>query len=107
MHFKTQSNFSTEEDRLLCMGARAFGFADPSSIRAHCLPTKSVAQVEARMRNLIRRGAETSEIKRLYLQPFKPLILVDRELLLDVGGYGSALGMGCRLKLTPPPLPTR
>eukprot|EP00842_Homolaphlyctis_polyrhiza_P001562 jgi/Hompol1/2406/HPOL_002908-RA len=74
--------FTTEEDDLMYRGLLKFGFSDLSSVRAHFLPTYTCNQIKARFKNIKHRGKSGSIIRELYLQPFRGLRVIEKELLV-------------------------
>ncbi|ORX82833.1 hypothetical protein BCR32DRAFT_326680 [Anaeromyces robustus] len=69
------------EDELLLAGLKRFGDDDWFSIRAYYLPTKTRKQLKTRYKNLISRRTPESPVKDWYLEQFKPLIYLEREVI--------------------------
>lgn len=80
----TTKNFTAEEDELLCLGCRIFGFEDRQSVRSLFLPARSINQIYKRFRYLCSRASKDNSLKTLYLMPFKPMNAYDRHVLISV-----------------------
>ncbi|KAI8913597.1 hypothetical protein EDD86DRAFT_201005 [Gorgonomyces haynaldii] len=77
-----RNRFSDSEDKLLLLGLTKFGTQDIGTIRAYCLPPKSVKEIKTRITNLrYNRKRKESEIKNFMLQPFKPMNESELQLL--------------------------
>ena len=79
------ADWSFEENTLLFNGLLNYGQNDIASIRAHYLPTKSMNQLKIKLKNSRYRRALVvdNRIKTYFLQPFKPLLLYERELIIQ------------------------
>ena len=85
------NTFSAAEDKLLFVGVLHYGFSDWASIRAHNLPARTSRQIKSRCKNLVQRRCGGSEIRELFLQPFKPFTVIERHILkVGIDTYGSA-----------------
>ena len=78
------SEFTAQEDALLVRGLAAFGVQDLNVIRAFCLPAKSHHHLEVRIRSLIARGTPDNIVKAVFINPFKPLNIFEKDLLRAV-----------------------
>ncbi|KAJ3405987.1 hypothetical protein HDV05_006239, partial [Chytridiales sp. JEL 0842] len=93
--FRVRRNLSPEflpqEDALLVRGLVAFGPADLQSIRAFCLPTKSVNLIHLRIKSLTARGRAENPVKQICLRPFRSLTILEKDLLREgVKTWGEA-----------------
>ncbi|KAJ3240482.1 hypothetical protein HDU81_003623 [Chytriomyces hyalinus] len=94
-------DFVPHEEALLLRGIVCFGVSDIESIRAHCLPAKTMAAISERIKTLTARGKEDNPIKALLLRPFKAMTLVEKDLMragILTNGEGFLLRL---LKLFP------
>ncbi|KAI8838812.1 hypothetical protein BJ741DRAFT_600654 [Chytriomyces cf. hyalinus JEL632] len=78
---KKVADFVPHEEALLLRGIVCFGVSDVESIRAHCLPAKTMAAISERIKTLTARGKEDNPIKALLLRPFKAMTLVEKDLM--------------------------
>ncbi|KAJ3108750.1 hypothetical protein HDU97_000150 [Phlyctochytrium planicorne] len=78
------AEFVGQEDALLVRGMIAFGCNSLETIRAFCLPPKSVEEIEARVDGLANRSNPNNSLKTIYLRPFKPFTLIERDILREV-----------------------
>ncbi|KAJ1536605.1 hypothetical protein HK096_009414, partial [Nowakowskiella sp. JEL0078] len=83
--------FTNLEDELMLLGLRYFGFNQAQCIQAHCLPGKKSSQISRRLRTAIESNRPTkSEIKTFFLTPFKPLTLLEKDLMrVGIKSLGS------------------
>ncbi|KAI8612954.1 hypothetical protein BC830DRAFT_517508 [Chytriomyces sp. MP71] len=91
MRKKKVLDFLPHEDALLLRGLICFGAADLDSIRALCLPSKTIAAISGRIKALTARGKEGNALKSLLLRPFKPLTILEKDLMrvgIATNGHG-------------------
>ncbi|KAI8619703.1 hypothetical protein BC830DRAFT_714281 [Chytriomyces sp. MP71] len=81
MRKKKVPDFLPHEDALLLRGLICFGVADLDSIRALCLPAKTIAGISGRIKALTARGKQDNALKSLLLRPFKPLTILEKDLM--------------------------
>ncbi|KAJ3378984.1 hypothetical protein HDU84_007139 [Entophlyctis sp. JEL0112] len=80
---KRMNEFLPQEDALLARGILVFGSNDLPSIRAHCLPVRTVDMLSARIKAFEGRKNKPNAIKTLMLRPFKPITLIEKDFMRE------------------------
>ncbi|KAJ3076342.1 hypothetical protein HDU98_003924 [Podochytrium sp. JEL0797] len=80
---RRKGDFSVLEDALLARGISTFGAKDVPSIRAYCLPTKSIDAISTRIKLKAARGKGDSYLKTLLERPFVPLTVFERDVMRE------------------------
>ena len=84
------------EDELLALGLRRYGMERLDLVRALLLPTKTIAQLQSRVKNCTRRRAEDNPVKRLRVEMSagEVALTAAEELMLadGVAQYGEEWG---------------
>lgn len=83
-------SFSINEDWLLLLGLRRFGFGNWEKIQSQLLPTRTARQLNIRYKNLATRRAPENPIKSFVAEVMKPLSRTEEILLIEgYRTYGS------------------